>query len=190
MDRARRCVILAAWLTGMTAMSTAADEQRILLDFDQAGDFALFSSIDDAVMGGVSSSALAEAAPGIAAFAGKVSLENNGGFASVRSAARDWGLAGARAFVLRVRSDGKQYRFNVRTPDGPSAFRYEAPFDAPAGRWVEVEIPVEQLAGKAFGRRVPLLGPPDPARIRTLGFMISDKQAGPFRLEIDWIAWK
>ena len=30
----------------------------------------------------------------------------------------------------------------------------------------------------------------DPARIRSLGFMISDRQAGPFHLEIDWIAWR
>ena len=84
MDRARRCVILAAWLTGMTAMSTAADEQRILLDFDRAGDFAVFSSIDDAVMGGVSSSALAEAAPAIGAFAGTVQAEWPEGGAPLR----------------------------------------------------------------------------------------------------------
>jgi monofunctional biosynthetic peptidoglycan transglycosylase len=164
-----------------------AETTRILLDFDDAAETALFAPIDDAVMGGVSSSRFVQAAAGIAAFEGQVSLENNGGFASVRTGSRDWSLPGARAFVLRVRGDGKQYRFNVRTPDGPDAFRYEAPFDAPAGEWTEVEIPVTGLAAKAFGRRVPLVGPPDPARIRTLGFMISDKQAGKFRLEIDWI---
>ena len=110
--------------------------------------------------------------------------------ASVRTPPRDWGTAGASEFVLRVRGDGKRYRFNLRTPDGPSAFRYEAPLETTAGEWKEVAIPIERFESKAFGRRVPLVGAPDPARIRSLGFMISDRQAGPFRLEIDWIAWK
>ena len=185
--RAAVSTMLLLWMGTMTA---AADDLHILLDFDGAADAGLFSPIDDAVMGGVSSSRLAIRDPGIAEFSGRVSLENNGGFASVRTRSREWGTAGAREFVLRVRGDGKRYRFNLRTPDGPSAFRYEAPLGVPAGEWSEVSIPIGDFTGKAFGRRVPLVGPPDPARIRTLGFMISDKQAGPFRLEIDWIAWR
>jgi len=180
-------IFLLAW---MSVMTVAADELHVLLDFDTAAEAELFSPIDDAVMGGVSSSRLVVEEPGIAVFSGNVSLENNGGFASVRSLPRDWGTAGAREFVLRVRGDGKRYRFNVRTPDGPSAFRYEAPIETTAGAWAEVRIPIERFEGKAFGRRVPLVGAPDPARIRSLGFMISDRQAGPFRLEIDWIAWR
>jgi NADH dehydrogenase [ubiquinone] 1 alpha subcomplex assembly factor 1 len=166
------------------------EDVRILLDFDDPAEVDGFSAIDDAVMGGVSSSRLVQAAPGIAAFEGRVSLDNNGGFASVRSRPRDWGMAGATTLVLRLRGDGKRYRINLRTPNTPSAFRFEAPLDLPAGEWREVEVPVSALRAKAFGRAVPLVGPPDPARVRQVGFMISDAQAGPFRLEIDWIGWK
>lgn len=169
-------------------MNVQRDEPRILLDFDEPGDVELFAPIDDAVMGGVSSSRMIQAAPGIAAFEGVVSLENRGGFASVRSRARPWETAGASAFLLRLRGDGKHYRFNVRTPSGPEAFRYEAGLELPAGRWTDVEVPVGSLRAKAFGQAVPLAGPPDPARIQSFGFMISDRQDGPFRLEIDWIA--
>ena len=161
---------------------------RILLDFDSAADVTLFAPIDDVVMGGVSSSRLVQAAPGIAAFQGTVSLENRGGFASVRTKPREWNTTGAKEFVLRLRGDGKRYRFNVRTPTGPDAFRYEASLDVPDGTWSEVEVPIASLRGKAFGQSVPFAGSPDPARIQSLGFMISDRQAGPFRLEIDWIA--
>ena len=168
-------------------MTTRANDMRILLDFDSAEEITLFSPIDDAVMGGVSSSRLSNAGPGVAVFEGTVSLDNNGGFASIRSQARVWDTRDARAFVLRVRGDGKRYRFNVRTPGGPGAFRYEAPIAPPANEWVEVEIPIASFRAKAFGQRVPGVGPPDPARIESLGFMISDKQAGSFRLEIDWI---
>jgi monofunctional biosynthetic peptidoglycan transglycosylase len=168
-------------------MKTPADDLRILLDFDSIDEVSLFSSLGDGVMGGISSGHLALAEPGIAVFEGRVSLERGGGFASVRSQQRDWGTRGVRAFVLRVRGDGKRYRFNVRTPGGPAAFRYEAPFEPPAGRWSEIEIPLASLAGKLFGQQLPLAAPPDPERIRSLGFMVSDRQAGPFRLEIDWI---
>lgn len=161
-----------------------------VLDFDAPAEAALFSPVDDAVMGGVSWSRFDTGEPGIAVFSGVVSLANNGGFASVRTQPQDWGIGAAEAFVLRVRGDGKRYRFNVRTSDSLEAFRYEGPVEPPAGAWTLVEIPVGAMTGKAFGRRVPFAGMPDPARVRTLGFMISDKQAGPFRLEVDWIGWR
>jgi hypothetical protein len=161
---------------------------RRLLDFDSPGDAALFAPVDDVVMGGRSSSRLVQAAPGIAAFEGTVSLENRGGFASVRTQAREWDTDGATEFVLRLRSDGKRYRFNVRTPGGPAAFRYEAALELPAATWTDVGVPIAAFRGKAFGQVVPFAGSPDPARIQSLGFMISDRQEGPFRLEIDWIA--
>ena len=176
--------------SGLAAMAVGKEEVKRLLDFESVDDTALFQPVDDAVMGGVSSSRLAPAGPGIAAFEGTVSLENGGGFASVRSRPRDWDTAGATAFVLRVRGDGKRYRFNVRTPGHPAAFRYEAPLEPPAGGWVEVEIPMADFKAKVYGRSIPGAGPPDTTRIESLGFMISDKQAGPFRLEIDWIAVK
>lgn len=171
-------------------MSPAAADVRMLLDFDDPAQAGLLESVDDVVMGGRSASRFEPGAAGTAVFSGVVSLENNGGFASVRSRPRDWGIGAASAFVLRVRGDSKRYRFNVRTSDSLEAFRYEGPVEPPAGEWTIVEIPVASMTGKAFGRRVPFAGAPDPARVRTLGFMISDKQAGPFRLEVDWIGWR
>ena len=38
------------------------------------------------------------------------------------------------------------------------------------------------------GRRVPDHPPLDPAEVKTLGLLIADKQAGPFRLELEWIS--
>ncbi len=166
------------------------DEVRRLLDFDTPAEVALFSPVDDRVMGGVSHSRFEPGAPGLAVFHGVVSLENGGGFASVRSQTRDWGIGAAAAFVLRVRGDGRRYRFNLRTAGGPDSFRFEGPVEPPASAWTLVEVPVAAMTAKAFGRRLPLVAAPDPTRVRSLGFMISNKQAGPFRLEIDWIGWR
>jgi NADH dehydrogenase [ubiquinone] 1 alpha subcomplex assembly factor 1 len=160
----------------------------ILLDFDDAADAALWRPVDDVVMGGVSSSSFDRAEPGVARFSGTVSLENSGGFASVRTPPRDWDTSGATAFLLRVRGDGKQYKFTLRTSDGFDGIQYQARFSPPAGEWTDVRLRVEDFVPTFRGRKVPFAPPLDPAKIRALGLMISDKQAGPFELLIDRVA--
>jgi NADH dehydrogenase [ubiquinone] 1 alpha subcomplex assembly factor 1 len=140
------------------------------------------------VMGGVSRSAFGQAEPGVARFAGNVSLENFGGFASVRTPPRDWGTAGAAAFVLRVRGDGKSYKFTLRTGDGFDGIQYQARFVAPVGEWTDVRLPVRDFVATFRGRKVPFAPSLDAAKVRALGLMISDKQAGPFELLVDRIA--
>lgn len=159
----------------------------VMLDFDEAADCALWRAVDDVVMGGVSASGFAQAEPGVARFAGTVSLERGGGFASVRTAPRDWDTAGATAFVLRVRGDGRTYKFTLRTGDAFDGLQYQARFAPPAGEWTEVRLPVAAFAPTFRGRTVPGAPALDPARIRALGLMISDRQAGPFELLVDRI---
>ena len=159
----------------------------ILLDFDDDADFALWQPVDDVVMGGVSSSAFGAAGAGIARFAGTVSLDYGGGFASVRTPPREWDAAGATAFLLRVRGDGHAYKFTLRTGDGFDGIQYQSRFAPPAGEWTEVRLPVGSFVPTFRGRTVPSAPPLDPARVRALGLMISDRQAGPFELLIDRI---
>jgi hypothetical protein len=159
-----------------------------LLDFDDPADVALWRPVDDVVMGGVSRSAFEQAGPGIARFHGEVSLENFGGFASVRTPPRDWDAAGAQAFLLRVRSDGRTYKFTVRTGDGFDGIQYQLRFDATAGEWTDVRLPVSEFVATFRGRKVPFAPSLDPAKVRAIGLMISDKQAGPFELLIDRVA--
>jgi len=158
-----------------------------LLDFDDAAEAAAWYAVDDVVMGGVSRSGFDLSAPGIARFSGQVSLENGGGFASVRTPPRGWDTVGATAFVLRVRGDGRTYKFTLRTGDGFDGIQYQARFVAPAGEWREVRLPVDEFVATFRGRKVPFAPSLDPARVRALGLMISDKQAGPFELLVDRI---
>ncbi len=145
---------------------------RLLLDFVDDADFAPWSPVDDVVMGGVSRSEFTRAGASVARFAGLVSLDFGGGFASCRTRPRTWSTAGARAFVLRVRGDGRTYKFTVRTDDGYS----------------DCVLPCRDFVASFRGRPVRGAPPLDPARVRALGFMISEKQAGPFELQVDWIA--
>jgi hypothetical protein len=177
-------VLGAATILGMSA---DMDAMR-LLDFVEPDEVALFRPVDDVVMGGVSRSRFEQAEPGVARFSGEVSLEQGGGFASVRTPPRDWGAQGARALLLRVRGDGRRYKLTLRTDDAFDGVQYQARFEPAAGEWTVVQLPLADFTASFRGRPVSGAPPLDPAAIRALGFMISDRQAGPFELLVDWIA--
>ena len=158
-----------------------------LVDFDDAADFVAWQPIDDVVMGGTSRSAFRQAAHGIASFCGLVSLDYGGGFASVRTKPQAWATGGAESFMLRCRGDGRQYKFTVRTDDGFDGVQYQSRFQPPRGKWAEVELPVTSFAASFRGRPVAGAGPLDAAMVRCVGLMVSDKQAGPFELLLEWI---
>jgi monofunctional biosynthetic peptidoglycan transglycosylase len=157
----------------------------LLLDLGAAADRDALRPIDDAVMGGRSWSRV-EPCEGGAAFAGEVSLEEGGGFASVRSAPRRWDLRGRAAVVLRARGDGRRYKLNLKDDPGFDAVTWQAAFEPPRA-WGEVRIPLAALAPRFRGRPV-AAAPLDLARIASVGLLVSDRQAGPFRLEVAWIA--
>lgn len=135
-------------------------------------------------MGGVSRSRLRHDATGHAVFEGIVSLESNGGFASVRSRPLDLGAAGAANYVLEVSGDGKHYKLGALVDDAFDGVSYQARFEAPIGRWSVVRLPLAEFQASFRGRGVPGAPPLDPARVRQLGLMIADRQAGAFVLRL------
>lgn len=141
-------------------------------------------TINDDVMGGVSESRFTATENG-AAFTGTVSLENGGGFASVRGPEDGWDLSDYDGLHLRLRGDGHRYQLTTYTaPGGPISYR--APLRPPEA-WTTVHVPFADLVPYRRGTKRPDAPPFDPSRVRTLGFLIADEQAGPFRLEMAWI---
>ena len=116
-----------------------------------------------------------------------VSLENNGGFASVRSSPVRENLTGFTAFVLRVRGDGRSYKFSVRTGAGFDTPLYQCSFTTRQGEWEEHRLAFSDFVPTFRGRVLTDVLPLNPAKVNSVGLLISDKQAGPFRLEIGWI---
>ena len=74
---------------------------------------------------------------------------------------------------------------NAYPKNARMAFSYRAPLPTVAGEWTEVVIPLGDLVPTSFGRVVQGSGPPKPGDINSLGFMLSDKQPGKFRLEVE-----
>jgi monofunctional biosynthetic peptidoglycan transglycosylase len=172
----------------LIAGSSAMAETRKLYDFEDAGAGADWMAIHDVVMGGVSSGGMKTTDDGTAIFAGRVSLENNGGFASIRSRPAEWDLEAYSGVEVRVRGDGRIYKLNLKTDTSFDGVQYRTSFVTREGEWQTLRIPFTRFQPSFRGRPVPQAPPLDPARIISFGVLISDKQDGPFRLEIDWIA--
>lgn len=157
-----------------------------LLDFSDP-EAPRLQAIDDRVMGGRSRSRMRRTDEGTGVFEGLVSLENGGGFASVRGAVPETDLSSATGVVLRVRGDGRRYRLVLRSERGFSGVNHAQPFQPAPGEWEEVTLPFDGFEPSYQGSRPRNARPLDTRRIRQAGFMVADGQAGPFRLEVAWI---
>jgi monofunctional biosynthetic peptidoglycan transglycosylase len=168
----------------LTMNTHAAD--KFVFDFQTITNSAAWQVVNDNVMGGVSTSDF-RLTNGTAVFLGEVSLANNGGFASVRSLPASHELAVCDAFVIRVYGDGHCYKFTARMDQSFDTAIYQTSFTTKPGEWIEHRLPLKQFVPTFRGRVLSDEPPLDPAKVTSVGFLISDKQAGPFRLEIDWI---
>jgi hypothetical protein len=178
--------LLPAALVLLFAMNTQAAADKAVYDFQTATNAAAWQVVNDDVMGGVSTSSFCFS-NSVALFRGKVSLENNGGFASVRSLPTRHDLAGGDTFVVRVRGDGRRYKFTARTDPSFDSAIYQCGFTTKKGEWEEHRLPFKQFVATFRGRVLSSEPPLDPARITSVGFLISDKQDGAFQLEVAWI---
>lgn len=169
--------------TSPTGGSRADDA---LVDFSDQ-PVGAWRPINDGVMGGLSSSKLRPTTDGTAVFEGNVSLENNGGFASVRHALGRRDLSNRSGIEIRVRGDGRRYRLRLHTHGGMDGVAYQAGFRSEADAWETVRLPFRDFEPSFRGRRPAGAPPLDTATIEQIGIMIADKQPGPFRLEVGWI---
>lgn len=110
-----------------------------LLNFDTPDSVLGWTSVDDAVMGGVSCSKLNFNPDGHAEFIGKISLDNNGGFASVRSSPSNYSVMKAEKLRLCVLGDGHNYKLNLRMDNFIEDINYQALFQPPK-KWSEFTL--------------------------------------------------
>lgn len=180
--------LLAAGACFWLALSVNADSASAKTLFDFAGptNAPTWQVVNDDVMGGVSTSKF-DVTNGVAVFRGELSLENNGGFASVRSLPARLDLAAGDAFVIRVRGDGRRYKFTARTDRSFDSPIYQASFPTKPGEWEELCLPMKEFVPTFRGRVLSGQPPLDPKKVTSVGFLISEKQAGPFKLEVAWI---
>jgi len=175
-------------LVQLASSSMHAEEgEQMLLSFDKPEAAKQWRTINDNVMGGVSEGRSRITEDKTLEFYGNLSLENNGGFASVRSQTVTLDLDKHEGVVLRVRADGRSFYCNLHVPTSMPAFSYRAKFDTKKEQWQEVRIPWKEFRATAFGRELESKSSLETSKVNAIGFLIADKKAGPFRLEVEWI---
>lgn len=159
----------------------------MLLDFSDAQSIGNWQTIDDRIMGGCSLSRPSYIDNVGLRFTGTVSLENSGGFASIRSGTGHFDLGKYSGLALLQRGDGKTYKFSLRTDNYFDGVSYQTTFETRQDVWQEISLPFAAFTPTHHGVRLTSVAPIDTSRIRSFGFFIADRQEGIFQLDIAWI---
>lgn len=179
---------LSGWLAlVMVTTAMADDKPQVLFEFAGADAAKEWQAVNDGVMGGVSEGKFKITDKKTLEFFGTLSLENNGGFASVRTKAKKLGLEKGDTIVAKVRGDGREYNLNLYLNKPLMAFSYRATVQTKKDEWIEVKVPLDKFEATSFGRPVKEAGAVKPEEVNALGFMLSDKKPGPFKLEVEAI---
>jgi hypothetical protein len=137
--------------------------------------------VDD-VMGGESSSTFNLNDDGFGVFEGSISLENNGGFSSVRYRFQKIQVKEYTSIVIKLQGDGKEYQFRIK--NSGDYYSYIAPFST-SGEWQEIVIPLKDMYPSFRGRKLNLIFSKDSIEEITLL-----KKKEEFKLLIDKIELK
>ncbi|MBM4154925.1 MAG: hypothetical protein FJ221_07825 [Lentisphaerae bacterium] len=182
--RARRVAWLLVALCA--AHAAAGKDAEVIASFEKPDSARNWVSVNDGVMGGVSKGGFERTERKTLRFSGALSLENNGGFASIRTKPSALDLAGASGILVKARGDGRTYWVGLHTAGQFDASSFRAYLPTSKGEFTETLLPLSDFKLQAFGRTLPS-GPVDPASITSVGFTIADKKAGPFELEIEYV---
>jgi len=175
-------------LFGFLSVTTASEPaSKPLADFSDASAARQWTSVNDSVMGGVSKGGFRITDENTLLFSGNLSLDNRGGFTSIRTRPAELNLDGYERIALRLKGDGRTYYLNLMTSSRSSASSYRAPIETQKGKWQEIRVDLKEFVYTSFGRTVAGATPLRASDIRSMGITLAEKKAGPFRLEVSWI---
>jgi len=153
----------------------------IIFEFNTESEVRNWQIVDDAVMGGRSNGRFYLHKEGYGVFEGTISLENNGGFSSVRYRFDTKNIEKYNKIVLRLKGDGKLYQFRLKS-DRYDSFSYIHPIQT-SGLPESIAIPLSGMYPSFRGRKLELPNYKGD-RLEEIAFLIGNKKEEQFRLEI------
>lgn len=168
----------------MTASSLHA---QMLFDFQKKESIKKWVVIDDVVMGGKSDGKMYRNKENKGVFSGVVSLDNNGGFSSVRHAFPSKKVGSSQKILLRIKGDGKKYQFRIKHKN-EDYYSYRTTFTTKK-EWETIEIKTSDLAPTFRGRKLDMPNF-NHQSFEQIGFLIANKKNERFELLIDSIEFK
>lgn len=171
---------LLATLVFMTLMTS-----KIIFDFNKDSNIKQWRIVNDGVMGGLSVGSFTLSPNGHGLFKGEISLENNGGFSSVRYRFEKLQVTEDSNITIKLKGDGKNYQFRVKD-DSNNYYSYIVTFPT-SGKWEEIKISFKDMYPSLRGRKLDM---PNFSKnsIEEIVFLIGNKRTENFTLLIDKIA--
>lgn len=159
----------------------------LIFDFPKNTNTQNWIVVDDIVMGGKSVGSFELNSDGNGVFEGNISVENNGGFSSVRYRFPAKPIKQFTSIVLRVKGDGKQYQCRLKS-DSAKYYSYISPF-VTNGEWQDIEIALEDFYPSFRGRK---LTQPNFSKdtLEEVTFLIGNKKKEYFKIIIAKIGLK
>lgn len=156
----------------------------IIFDFNSNSSTRKWKIVDDVVMGGKSNGNFNLTTEGHGHFWGYVSLDNNGGFSSVRHQFNSIELNSKTKVILKIKGDSKKYQFRIKNNIN-NFYSYIFDFQT-NGQWQTLELPLNKFTPSFRGR---VLNQPnfDHQKISEISFLIANKKNESFNLLIDQI---
>lgn len=166
---------------------TMTTQMNNLFNFSSEAPINNWQIVSDGVMGGLSDSSIQLTKEGFGKFSGHVSLENNGGFTSVRLPSDVNVEKNEQEIVLKIKGDGKTYQCRLQGSKSQSE-SYVHEFNT-TGEWQTIKLKLKDFYPQYRGRK--LKAPNfDFDKIKLFGFLISNKKEEDFTLLIDFIELK
>ncbi|WP_159950590.1 CIA30 family protein [Polaribacter septentrionalilitoris] len=162
-----------------------ATQDNIIFDFTTNANTSNWRVVDDVVMGGKSNGDFKLNKDGFGEYSGKISLENNGGFSSLRYRFKEKSIKGFSKVILKIKGDGKKYQFRIKK-DSNDSHSYISSFST-NGNWQTIEINLSEMY-PAFRGRVLDMENLSSDSIEEVAFLIGNKKEEDFRLYIDKIS--
>ena len=153
----------------------------VIFNFNSSSNIRNWQVVDDGVMGGVSKGNFILNDEGNGYFSGNVSLDNNGGFSSLRYTFSPISIAGFEYVKLTIKGDGGKFNFRVKE-NARDYYSFAKEIDS-SGDWEEVMIPLKELAPVFRGQ---LLNMPrfQGEQIEQLSILRANKKHETFTLQI------
>ncbi|MFS1444288.1 MULTISPECIES: CIA30 family protein [Vibrio] len=153
-----------------------------MIDFTQASEHQNWTVTNDNVMGGISTGELIYL-DNMSRFRGELSLENNGGFSSIKRSIESPAYEIDSAELIFV-GDGRTYQLRFTTSKDGHRVQYKHDFDTIKGEQFSKVFHFHDFQAVFRGRLLsdaPELKAQD---IKQIGFLIADKQPSPFELDL------
>ena len=158
--------------------------KKVIFEFDKLCNIDAWQVVDDVVMGGKSNSEISLNEDGNGIFKGTVSIENNGGFSSIRLNVNKIETTSNKTIILKLKGDGSVFQFRVKRSKYERHY-YIFNFKT-TGDWETIEIPLEEMTPSFRGFKLDISNF-NQDDIQQIGFLKASKKNTPFRLEIKHI---